>query len=75
MAGEPAEYPALMWRKSRASEATGSCVEVAFQGSAVLMRDSRAEAGVILEVSSGSWRAFIARIRAGDLAIRTAIIP
>lgn len=68
----PAErvYPALVWRKSRASGESGGCVEVAFVEAFVLVRDSRDKAGAILEVPSEAWREFLGRMQARDPAIR-----
>jgi Domain of unknown function (DUF397) len=57
----------LAWRKSRASGENSECVEVAFAGPSVFIRDSSNRAGVTLEVSSATWRDLIERIQDGGL--------
>jgi len=66
---QPAHYPVPVWRKSRASESGGACVEVAFDRSSVLIRDSRDESGAVLMVAVNRWRELVARIRNGDLDV------
>lgn len=63
MAAEPGLDPALKWRKSRASGASGGCVEVAKRGLPVLVRDSRNASGTVLAFGPEQWRAFLGRIR------------
>jgi hypothetical protein len=70
MSAQPAHSQVPVWRKSRASADQGACVEVAFHGSAVLVRDSRDQSGPVLAVTAGSWRKLLDRIRGGDLADR-----
>jgi Domain of unknown function (DUF397) len=65
MATEPNRDPTLVWRKSRASGADASCVEVAKWESSVLVRDSRDHLGGILKFSPAQWRAFVRRIKDG----------
>ena len=56
-----------VWRKSRASNATGGeCVEVAFADNAVLIRHSQDRTGPILSFSYSEWRAFLAGARDGE---------
>lgn len=52
----------IAWRKSTAS-ADGSCVEVAFLGADILIRDSQDPQGPILKVSGAVWSAFLAYAR------------
>jgi hypothetical protein len=67
MAAQPAQYPVLAWRKSRASAGDGECVEVAVEGSSVLIRDSRDNQGLVLVVEYGRWLEFVQRVRDGGL--------
>jgi hypothetical protein len=55
----------IAWRKSSASSADQSCVEVAVRESFVLVRDSRDEQGGMLEVSAERWREFLDYARSG----------
>ncbi|WP_243795997.1 DUF397 domain-containing protein [Saccharopolyspora gloriosae] len=49
------------WRKSsRSGGGSGNaCVEVAFAGSAVAVRDSKAPHGPALAFTPGAWRSFL----------------
>ncbi|WP_158892335.1 DUF397 domain-containing protein [Amycolatopsis anabasis] len=52
------------WRKSTYSGgdgANGDCVEVAFIGPAVAVRDSKSPEAGALVVSAAAWRAFLRR--------------
>jgi hypothetical protein len=53
----------LMWRKSTAS-VTGECVEVAFDGQRILVRDSKDRSGPVLAFSSHDWSRFLIALRA-----------
>jgi Domain of unknown function (DUF397) len=55
----------LVWRKSRMS-GTSNCVEVAFAGSTVLLRNSRDPAGPTIALSRDEWTAFLAGVRQGE---------
>ena len=46
------------WRKARRSIQGGHCVEVAFSGPYVHVRDSRAAAGPQLRFSAKAWSSF-----------------
>ncbi|MEU6655873.1 DUF397 domain-containing protein [Streptomyces sp. NPDC046900] len=49
------------WRKSSFSDAAGNqCVEVAWTGRDVLVRDSKATTTGLLAFSARSWNAFVA---------------
>lgn len=53
--------PATEWRKSSLSDdGGGSCVEVAFGGVAVLVRDSKCLDGGVVRVPVGAWRGLVA---------------
>lgn len=57
----------LIWRKSAASGGGGGdCVEVAFDGQSVLVRDSKNKAGPSLRTSVQAWHTFLSSIKAGD---------
>lgn len=47
------------WRKSTRSTDTANCVEVAFPGLAVGVRDSKNPAGPLLTFPAGTWSAFL----------------
>jgi hypothetical protein len=66
MATQPNPDSTLSWRKSRASGASGNCVEVAESGSSVLVRDSADRSGPVLALTSGQWRGLVRRIRSGN---------
>ena len=57
----------LQWRKAVASNATGSCVEVAdVDGAAVAVRNSRAPRGVALLFTRAEMTAFVAGVKNGE---------
>ena len=54
------------WRKSRYSNPSGECVEVAPLSTRwVAVRDSRSHGDEVLLFPQGEWAAFLAAIRAG----------
>lgn len=55
-----------MWRKSSYSSGNGQCVETAFLGEVVPVRDSKNPDGPALVFPAGAWSAFVAGIKAGD---------
>jgi Domain of unknown function (DUF397) len=60
------DVDSLAWFKSSYSAGNGNCVEVAFAGSAVALRDSKDPAGPVLRFSPNTWRGFVASVRAGE---------
>jgi hypothetical protein len=58
----------LTWRKSAASGINGGeCVEVAFDGHCVLVRDSKNRGSSPLALSVQAWRTFLSRVKAGSI--------
>jgi Domain of unknown function (DUF397) len=57
------------WRKSRRSNGSGNCVEVAAlaEGQHLAIRDSKDPLGPVLLVSTGSWRSLTASLLDDDL--------
>jgi hypothetical protein len=55
----------VVWRKSAASGANG-CVEVAFIGGRVAIRDSKDRRGPVLLFTRTEWRAFLRGARDGE---------
>jgi hypothetical protein len=62
------DFTHAVWRKSTYSgDNAGACVEVAFLGAAVGLRDSKDKGnGSILLVTPAEWDAFIAETRDGE---------
>ncbi|MGH3768084.1 MAG: DUF397 domain-containing protein [Pseudonocardiaceae bacterium] len=52
------------WRKSTRSSNVANCVEVAFAGPVVALRDSKNPAGSVLALPPPAWRAFTTALRA-----------
>ncbi|WP_167503192.1 DUF397 domain-containing protein [Streptomyces malaysiensis] len=51
------------WFKSSYSNGQSACVEVAFHGEgAVQCRDSKVQAGPVLQFSEASWQAFVSTV-------------
>ena len=57
----PPDFEGVEWRKSSFSAENGTCVEVAFSGPAVGVRDSTSPASGQLNVGAEVWIGFIRR--------------
>lgn len=64
------ERGAFRWRKSSHSGANNDCVEVAFAGDEVRVRDSKNPGGGMLAVPERQWRRLLAAIARGELDSR-----
>ena len=66
--GMPAgQLPAARWRKSRVSNPSGSCVEVAeLDGGAIAVRNSRHPAGPALVYTRAEIDAFLIGVKNGE---------
>ena len=59
--------PTALFRKSSFSGASNpACVEVGFETSAVLLRDSKDKGGPVLRFTVQEWKAFLAGVKAGE---------
>jgi len=56
------------WFKSSRSANNGQCVEVAFTGGQVAVRDSKNPAGPALVFSESAWTAFVAAVATDEFA-------
>ena len=58
------------WRKSSLSTTNG-CVEVAFVGDRIAVRDSKQRGrGAVLEFTATEWAAFLGGVRGGEFDLR-----
>lgn len=60
------EQTRITWRKSTTSTANGACVEVAFAGELVLVRNSRDPLAPALSFSRQEWVAFVEGVSNGE---------
>jgi uncharacterized protein DUF397 len=57
------------WRKSTRSGNNG-CVEVAFVGNQIAVRDSKDRGGPVLVFTAHEWEAFVGGVRTGEFELR-----
>lgn len=56
-----------VWRKSRRSQQSGACVEVARNLTGIVaVRDSKHRDGLVLIFASHEWQSFIGGVKAGE---------
>lgn len=61
------DFTDAVWRKSTRSGAYGdNCVEVAFKGDVIGVRDSKNPDGAVLAFTKGEWNAFVEGAREGE---------
>jgi Domain of unknown function (DUF397) len=63
---EPTELARAQWRKSVRSNGGDNCVEVAFLGDGVAVRDSKNPTDGNLLFTRGEWEAFIGGAKDGE---------
>lgn len=70
MSSNPRRFADVVWRKSSRSTAGNQCVEVGrvqAAGGLCVIRDSKNPGGEPVTVAPTEWKAFIARVKRGDL--------
>lgn len=65
--GHSIDLSSAKWQKSTRSGAYGdNCVEVAFVGDAIAVRDSKDTKGPVLVFTRGEWDAFVGGAKDGE---------
>jgi hypothetical protein len=65
--GLSVDLSSAVWRKSsRSGPYTDNCVEVAFVGGTIAVRDSKDPSGGVLLFTPGEWDAFVDGAKAGE---------
>ncbi len=65
MCGMAEDLSRAVWRKSTLSHTYG-CVEVAFVGGRIAVRDSKDRSGPVLLFTPFEWEAFVGGVRDGE---------
>lgn len=63
---ETIDLAQAVWCKSSRSGTNGQCVEVAFVGDWIALRDSKHPTGHVLFFTPGEWDAFVAGVENGE---------
>ena len=72
----PAQLRAAKWRKSRHSNPSGNCVEMArLPGEQVAVRDSHRPDGPALLFTRAAWERFLLLLREGAVELALAAVP
>ncbi len=58
-----------IWRKSKASQPHGNCLEVQVRAEVVRVRHSQDHSGPVLAFTHAEWRAFLTRARNGGFEL------
>jgi Domain of unknown function (DUF397) len=58
---------ALKWKKAQRSLSNGECVEVAWAGAWIAVRDSKNPNGKILSFPEEAWRSFLIQTRESSI--------
>jgi hypothetical protein len=64
--GLTVDLDSAQWRKSSLSGSCDNCVEVAFVGEAIAIRDSKDPNGPALVYTQAEWAAFLGGVRGGE---------
>jgi hypothetical protein len=68
--GNQVDLAGAEWRKSvRSGPYSDNCVEVAFVGDAIAVRDSKDPTGPVLVFTPGEWDAFVAGAKDGEFDV------
>jgi hypothetical protein len=65
MALDEARQSEARWRKARRSIVHSTCVEVAVDGSEIIVRHSKSPDGAVLRFELNTWRSFLDRVQNG----------
>lgn len=68
--GKQADFSKANWRKSNRSNPSGNCVEVAFVGELIGVRDSKNPKGPKLVFTKAEWHAFVGGTKDGEFDLK-----
>lgn len=69
--GQSADFSKAKWFKSNHSNSLDCCVEVAFAGGLIGVRDSKNAKGPKLVFTKAEWKAFVAGAKDGEFDLTT----